>query len=118
MTNTIEIPNYITRAKSLTDMTLITADLLEKAEDSGLPAPRYFSVSQSGQEVCLQFGDTPDSFRALAQWAERFGGTVTGCPHTHGDRPPSVHCQVKFTADGVNVEAYAFITTATAGTAT
>jgi hypothetical protein len=107
---TIEIPGYVTRAKSLTDMTLITADLLEKAEDSGLPVPRYFSVSQRVQEVCLQFGDTPDSFHAMAQWAERFGGTVTACPHNDRDGRESVHCQVKFPYLGLNVEAYAFIT--------
>jgi hypothetical protein len=69
----------------------------------------YFSVSSGGQEVCLQFPNTPDSFRALAEWAERFGGTVTGCPHTR-DGQHTVHCQVKFTDHGVNVEAYAFIT--------
>ena len=107
---TIEIPSYITRAKSLIDLTLITSDLLEKAEDSGLPAPRYFSVSQSGQEVCLQFGDTPDSFQAMAQWAERFGGTVTACPHNDRDGRESAHVQVRFAHLGVHVEAYAFIT--------
>jgi hypothetical protein len=110
MTDTIEIPDYITRAKSLTDMTLIIADLLEKAEDSALPVPGYFSVSVRGQEVCLQFGDTPDSFQAMAQWAERFGGTVTGCPHSDRDGRESVHCQVRFPYLGVSVEAYAFIT--------
>jgi hypothetical protein len=110
----IEIPGYITRAKSLIDLTLITADLLEKAEDSGLPAPRYLSVSQRGQEVCLQFGDSPDSFGAMAQWAERFGGTVTACPHSDRDGRQSVHCQARFPYLGVSVEAYAFITAATA----
>jgi hypothetical protein len=109
MTNTVEIPDYIAKAKSLIDLTLITADLLEKAEDSGLPAPRYFSVSHTVQEVGLQFGDTPDTFEAMAQWAERFGGTVTSCPHTR-DGQESVHCQVRFPYLGVNVEAYAFIT--------
>jgi hypothetical protein len=113
----IEIPGHITRAKSLTDITLITADLLEKADHSGLPAPRYFSVSQSGQEVCLQFGDTPDTFEAMAQWAERFGGTVTACPHSDRDGRESIHCQVRFPYQGMSVEAYAFITT-TADTAT
>jgi hypothetical protein len=110
MTNTAEIPGYITKAKSLIDLTLTTADLLEKAEDSGLPTPRYFSVSHSVQEVGLQFGDTPDSYSAMAQWAERFGGTVTACPHTRDNGQESVHCQVRFPYLGVNVEAYAFIT--------
>jgi hypothetical protein len=109
MTNTVEIPDYITKAKSLTDLTLIAADLLEKAEDSGLPAPRYISVSQGSQEVSFQFGDTPDSFGAMARWAERFGGTVTACPHSR-DGQQSVHCKLGFFHLGVNVEAYAFIT--------
>jgi hypothetical protein len=107
----IEIPEYVTmitpaEQRSIADLAAFAVGLL--VED--LPQPVYFSVSQSGQGVSLQFGDTPDSFRALAQWAERFGGTVTGCPHTHEDGRQSVHCDVKFTADGVKVEAYAFIT--------
>ena len=108
----IEIPDYVTMVTPAPQRCI--AWLAEYADDlltnnSDLPAPRYFSVSQGGQEVCLQFGDTPDSFRALALWAERFGGTVTGCPHTR-DGQQSVHCQVKFTDHGVRVEAYAFIT--------
>ena len=107
---TIDIPDYVTMITPADKRT--TAELAAFAvgllvED--LPQPTYVSVSQSGQEISLQFGDTPDSFRALAEWAERFGGTITGCPHTREEQN-SVHCQVKFTADGVRVEAYAFIT--------
>jgi hypothetical protein len=106
----IEIPDYVTVVKpaekrSIAELAAFAVGLL--VED--LPQPVYVSVSRSGQEVSLQFADTPDSFRALAQWAERFGGTITGCPYTR-DGQQSVHCQVKFTADGVTVEAYAFIT--------
>ena len=36
----------------------------------------------------------PDTFRAMAQWAERFGSTVTGNPHPRNGRP-SVYCQVE-----------------------
>src|SRR5215470_18899278 len=120
MTNTeIKIPEYVTMVTSADKRS--TAELAAFAvallvED--LPQPRYFSVSQSGQEVSLQFGDAPDSFRALALWAERFGGTVTGCPHTHSDGQQSVHCTVKFTDHGVKVEAYAFITATPADPAT
>ena len=106
----IEIPDYVTVVKpaekrSSAELAAFAVGLL--VED--LPQPVYVSVSLAGQEVSLQFADTPDSFRALAQWAERFGGTITGCPYTR-DGQQSVHCQVKFTADGVTVEAYAFIT--------
>ena len=109
----IEIPGYVTmitpaEKRSIEDLAEYAADLLAEYHD--LPAPVYFSVSEAGQQVSLQFADTPDSFRALAQWAERFGGTVTGCPHTHEDGRQSVHCEVKFTDKGVKVEAYAFIT--------
>src|SRR6266516_3181764 len=107
---TLNVPDYVTMITPADRRT--TAELAAFAvgllvED--LPQPVYFSVSQAGQEVSLQFADTPDSFRALAQWAERFGGTVTGCPNTHDDGRQSVHCEVKFTDHGVKVEAYAFI---------
>ena len=107
---TIEIPDNVTvinlaEKRSSAELAAFAVGLL--VED--LPQPVYVSVSLAGQEVSLQFADTPDSFRALAQWAERFGGTITGCPYTR-DGQQSVHCQVKFTADGVTVEAYAFIT--------
>jgi hypothetical protein len=108
-----EIPGYVTMITpaekwSIGGLALYAADLL--SENSDLPVPVYFSVSEAGQEVSLQFAGTPGSFRALAQWAERFGGTVTGCPTTHDDGRQSVHCEVTFTDHGVNVEAYAFIT--------
>jgi len=116
----IQIPGYVTMVtadrRDIRGLASYAAGLL--ADNGDLPAPRYFSVSEGGQEICLQFGDTPASFRALARWAERFGGTVTGCPHNDRDGQQSVHCQVKFTHDGVKVEAYAFITATTADTAT
>ena len=109
----LDIPSYVTLVtpadkRSITALAEYAASLL--AGNSDLPAPVYFSVSRGAQEVSLQFGDTRDSFRALAEWAERFGGTITGCPSTRDDGRQSVHCQVKFTDHGVNVEAYAFIT--------
>jgi hypothetical protein len=117
----IEIPGYVTiieptPRKSVQQLARHVGDLLTEHHD--LPAPVYFSVSQAGQEACFQFADCADSFRAMAQWAERFGGTVTGEPHTRDDGRSSIHCQVKFTDHGVSVELYAFITTAQAGKAT
>ncbi len=113
MTDTaISIPDYVTMVtpapkRPITALAQYAADLL--LENSDLPAPKYVSISQAGQEVDLQFGDTPDTFHALAQWAERFGGTVTGCPHTSNDGRQSVHCEVTFTDHGVKVELYAFV---------
>src|SRR5215472_13569860 len=106
----IEIPEYVTRAKSLTDITLIATELLKHAADSGLPPPDMARLSHGGQEASLGFPGHRDTFRALARWAERFGGTVTGEPHTNKDGEQSVYCQVKFPHLGISVEAYAFIT--------
>ena len=106
---TIDIPDYVTRAKPLTDMTRIAADLLGHAADSDLPAPNAIRVSHGCQEISLCFPGHRDTFAALAQWAERFGGTVTGEPFTSDDGRESVYCQVKFPHQGVAVEAYAFI---------
>jgi hypothetical protein len=115
----IEIPDYVTMITpadkhSIDALAEYAADLL--AQNSDLPAPVYFSVSEAGQEVSLQFADTADSFPALAEWAWRFGSTVTGCSHTR-DGQQSVHCEVKFTDHGVKVEAYAFITASKAAPA-
>jgi hypothetical protein len=117
MTDTIEIPDYITRAKSLTDITATAAGLLEQAEDAGLPVPDMIRVCHGSQEISLSFPGHRDTFRALARWAERFGGTVTGEPYTNKDSEESVYCQVKFPHLGVAVEAYAFITADQAATA-
>jgi hypothetical protein len=110
MTDTIEIPDYITRAKSLTDITATAAGLLEQADDAGLPVPDMIRVCHGTQEISLSFPGHRDTFRTLAQWAERFGATVTGEPHTRDDGEQSVYCQVKFPYLGIAVEAYAFIT--------
>jgi hypothetical protein len=116
---TINIPEYVTMVtpadeRSIAELAAFAVGLL--VED--LPQPRYFSVSQSGQEISLLFDSTPGTFAALAEWAERFGANVTGCPHTHSDGQESVHCQVKFTHDGVRVEAFAFVTAPGADQAT
>ena len=116
---TIEIPDYVTMVtpaekRSVVALARDVHDLL--LENSDLPAPRYFTVSQAGQEVSLQFGSSPDTFGAMAQWAERFGSTVTGEPHTHDDGRQSVYSEVKFTDFGVTVKLYAFITAGPAST--
>ena len=116
---TIEIPDYVTMVtpaekRSVVALARDVHDLL--LENSDLPAPRYFTVSQAGQEVSLQFPDSPDTFHAMAQWADRFGSTVTGEPHTRDDGRKSVYCEVTFTDFGVTVKLYAFITAGPAST--
>ena len=69
----IEIPGYIARAKTVADLARAAADLLEHAADSGLPVPDMARLSTSGQEVSFSFTGRKETFRTLAQWAERFG---------------------------------------------
>ena len=76
-----------------TDLARIAADLLENAADSGLPVPDMARLSTGGQEVSFGFPGRKETFRTLAQWAERFGGTVTGEPYTRDDGEESVYCQ-------------------------
>ncbi|MGO9298304.1 MAG: hypothetical protein ACLP52_31260 [Streptosporangiaceae bacterium] len=108
------IPGYvtITEPHPIEALTRIAAELI--AANADLPAPRYLSVSRGGQEISLQFADDPSSFDALARWAERFGGTITGEPGTDAENRPRVYCVAAFRHGGAAVTAYAFVRTATA----
>ena len=108
----IEIPGYVTvvepaPGRPVADLVQAAATLLSANAD--LPPPRHLSVSAAGQEIELQFRGDPATFRAMAQWAERFGGTITGQPGTDDDGTPYVRCQVMFTAETIPVRAYAYI---------
>jgi hypothetical protein len=85
------------------------AAVLWDAERWGLPRPGYVTVS-STQFVDFQFDDTSASFAALAQWAQAFGGTITGKPITCRDGTPARLCEVKFTYHGARAVAYAIVT--------
>src|ERR1019366_190411 len=108
------IPGHvtITEPQPIEALPRTAADLLAAHPD--LPAPRYLSVSEGGQEISLQFDDDPSSFDALARWAEQFGATVTGEPGTDTEERPGVFCQADFSHDGGPVHAYAYVRTATA----
>jgi len=112
MTHTIDIPDYVTVVGPATDLpvrALTDAATMLLSANADLPEPRHVSVSAAGQEIELQFSGDPSTFRAMAQWAERFGGTITGQPGTDDDGTPFVRCEVRFTADTIPVRAYAYI---------
>jgi hypothetical protein len=46
----IEIPDYITRAKSLADMMQAVADLLEQATGNNLPTPSHATLYQAAKK--------------------------------------------------------------------
>ncbi len=84
-------------------------DLLTEHPD--LPGPELVSISRRSREIDLQFPDSPDTFHAMAAWAERFGGTLTGEPRTDKDGT-TVRCEVRFDCHGVQFKAYAYVKTA------
>ncbi len=110
----IEVPDFVTMTEPDPDKPmaeLAVALVAMFTEDDTLPQPGYLSLSATGQEIDMQFGTEPDTFHALARWAERFGGTVTGSrtEDVHGE--PAVRCEVKFAYAGVQVKAYAYMHT-------
>jgi len=114
---TVAVPDFVTMIEPVPDKPI--ADLAVAlvalfTEDQTLPQPRYLSLSASGQEIDMQFGNSPDTFHHLARWAERFGGTVTGSPAEDVCGEPAVRCEVKFPYAGVQVKAYAYVHTTSA----
>ncbi len=108
----IQIPEYVTvvepaSARPMRDLANLLAEMF--IEDYGLPSPRNLTISETAQEISLQFGGGPDTFHTMARWAERFGGTLTGQRTTGHDGRPVVRCEVKFPFRGVPVEAYAYV---------
>jgi hypothetical protein len=112
-----EIPDYVTMIDT-SQMTAATVASLTSqlfTEHADLPAPVMFSAHTGSPELDLQYPNRPETFRALADWADRFGGTLTGEPHTDDLGRHSVHCKVRFDYHGIQVKLYAFISTASAG---
>jgi hypothetical protein len=118
MTETaIEIPGYVTVVEPVPDLpvrALTDAATMLLSANADLPEPRHVSVSAASQQIEMQFTGDPSTFRVMAQWAERFGGTVTGQPGADDDGTPYVRCEVRFTAEQIPVRAYAYILAAKA----
>ena len=86
--------------------------LLEEAD--GLPEPEAVTIygvlfGHVHDELSLSFPDVPGSAKALAQWAERFGGVITS-EVKQRDTGPQLWVKVKFAYLGaVRVDAFAHI---------
>jgi len=104
-----EIPPITTR-----ELAVGLVDLFSKAD--GLPQPRYVDIHQSTQYFGLQFGNTADSLKALAAWAQRFGAVLVSEPATDCDDQPCKYARVAFSFCGVAVLAYAFVPVSETGT--
>jgi len=109
---TIKIPDYVSvvepaPALPVCDLAKAAADLLGIHAD--LPVPRAVTVSAFGQEIEMQFAGDQSSFKAMALWAQRFGGTITAEPRTGEDGHPLVRCEIRFTTGATPVKGYAWI---------
>ena len=107
------LPGRPDRPLSIGGLTSDAADILRDATD--LPRPTSVSIYEFSQHISFQFEPEPDSYAALAMWAELFGATITSRPWTdHTGKPVNV-CRVNFEYRGIATEAFALIP---AGTAT
>jgi len=104
----------VDRDRPLGHLALITSDLLN-ADTVGLPDPQSLEIWGHSQEIELAFRGTPDTFAALAAWAERFGATLTAQRTEHNGQP-YVRCKAQFIYQGATVKIRAFIEAATATT--
>jgi hypothetical protein len=108
----IHIPDFVVMfdpesKNQMRDLAEVLVELLGRAE--GLTGPRHVCLSTVCREISLLFEGAQETFQVLAQWAERFGGTVTAAPDTDSDGKALVYCELKFAYLGAMVEAHAYI---------
>jgi hypothetical protein len=85
-------------------------------DGADLPQPCHVAVSETGQQIDLQFPGTQPSQRAIFQWAHRFGSAeVITEPH-HDERGQFTRAAATFGYYGLAVTAYAYIPAAPAST--
>ena len=77
-------------------------------EGADLPQPCHVAVSQTSQQIDLQFPGKQPSRQAITGWAHRFGSTVTKQPH-HDKRGQFTRLTATFGYYGLTVKAYAYI---------
>jgi hypothetical protein len=81
-------------------------NLLQEGAD--LPQPCYLSVSQTSQQIDMQFPGKQPSLQAITGWAHRFGSVVSTHPH-HDERGQYTRVTATFGYYGLTVKAYAYI---------
>jgi hypothetical protein len=86
-------------------------NLLQEGAD--LPQPCYLSVSQTSQQIDLQFPGKQPSLRAITGWAHRFGSVVSKHPH-HDGHGQFTRVTATFGYYGLAVTTYAYIPAASA----
>jgi hypothetical protein len=82
------------------------ADLLRAADGLGLP--HYAAIPTPGY-LSLQFAPEPASLKAIARWAQRFGGVLVGDNRLNHRNQECTYAAVTFDHSGVEVCAYAYV---------
>jgi hypothetical protein len=112
---TVTMPDCVTMielagTRRLAALAQVTADLMTEAVQADLPAPGSINLSGYDREITLcGFGCDRAACQALAQWAERYGATLTGEPGADSDGRAHVRCDVTFTWHSARIRAYAYI---------
>jgi hypothetical protein len=114
MTNTVTTspgPQAGQPSPAIDRLVRAVCDLLSWEADD-LPRPSSITVYGCTQHISLQFDRDPSSYAAVAQWAARFGGTVTHRPYTQDGHPVMI-CAAELDAApalyGVRADAFAVI---------
>jgi hypothetical protein len=91
---------------STRELTVGLTDLFSQAD--GLELPEFATISEPLQSFSLQFAPSVASYRAVADWARRFGASVTSSDHTYAGKP-CMFTRAEFDFFGVAVTVHAFI---------
>jgi hypothetical protein len=89
-------------------------NLLQDGAD--LPQPCHVAVSETGQQIDMQFPGTQPSQRAIFQWAHRFGSTTVVTEPHHDERGHVTRVAATFGYYGLAVKTYAHILAVPAST--
>jgi hypothetical protein len=81
-------------------------NLLDETHD--LPHPTDVGVSDT-QSIDLRFPPGRSSYRSIARWAARFGGTVISSKPIDTEHGPRIYCRCEFSYHGLAVDAWAVI---------
>ena len=90
------------------------SDLLRAADGLGLP--HYVAIHATTKHFSLQFAPDRASLKAIARWAQRFGGVLVSENRLNAKQQECMYAGVTFDYSGVEVSAYAYVPVTETGT--
>jgi hypothetical protein len=82
----------------------------------GLGQPHYVAIHESTQHFGLQFAPVRGSLRAVASWAQRFGGVLVSEKTRDHSEQECTYAGTTFDYNGIEVTAYAYVPVTATGT--